>query len=464
MGLHIFRHIKADEGFRAAEQGLGQTAAQLGLAHAAGTQQQKASHRPPWVFQPQPSPAYRPSHRLYRLLLAQHRALQGLFQFLQSLSVVLSGVAHRYAGPLGQHRSDVALLNSFLRMSLPPALFPRLQFLAEVPLRIPEHGRLFKILLADGLGELTPRLDRPLFQPLQLRGQRMAGQPGLGGRLVHEVDGLVRQKPLGQIANGQIHRRLQGLVRDGDVVVGLIPPPQSPENGQCLVPGGLAHRDGLEAALQGGVLFDIFAVLIQGGGSDDLYLTPGQGRLQDVGCVNGSLRAACPHDGVQLIDEQNHIARPAHLLEHVFELLLKLASVLGACHHGGQVQGTHPFTQQMGRCSAVGNGQSQSLYHRGFAHAWLSDESGVVFRAAGEDLDEPLQLRLPADHRVQLTLAGHGGKVPGTLVQLTGVSPAALGLPAAHDPGDAILASQGGGQALTEPGTVHPALPQQPYG
>ena len=167
---------------------------------------------------------------------------------------------------------------------------------------------------------------------------------------------------------------------------------------------------------------------------------------------------------MQLIDEQNHIARPAHLLEHVLELLLKLASVLGACHHGGQVQGAHPFTQQMGRCSAVGNGQSQSLYHRGFAYTWFSDESGVVLGAAGEDLDQPLQLRLPADHRVQLTLAGHGGKVPGTLVQLAGVSSAALRLPAAHDPGDAILASQGGGQALTEPGTVYPALPQQPHG
>ena len=296
---------------------------------------------------------------------------------------MLSGVAHRYAGPLGQHRPDVALLHSFLGMSLPPALFPRFQFLAEVPLRIPEHGRLFKILLADGLGELPPRLNCPLFQTLQLGRQRMAGQPGLGGRLVHQVDGLVRQKPLGQIANGQVHRRLQSLVRDGDVVVGLIPPPQSPENGQRLVPGGLAHRDGLEAALQGGVLFNIFAVLIQGGGADDLNLSPGEGRFQDVGRVNGSLRAACPHDGVQLIDEQNHIARPAHLLKHVLELLLKLPPVLGACHHGGQIQGAHPFTQQMGRCGAVGNGQSQSLYHRGFAYAGFSDESGVVLGAAG---------------------------------------------------------------------------------
>ena len=87
------------------------------------------------------------------------------------------------------------------------------------------------------------------------------------------------------------------------MVVGLIPAPQAPQDSQGLVSGGLTHRDGLEAALQGRVLFDIFPVFIQGGGPDDLDLSPGEGRFQDVGRVDSPLGAARPHDGMQLIDE-----------------------------------------------------------------------------------------------------------------------------------------------------------------
>ena len=84
---------------------------------------------------------------------------------------------------------------------------------------------------------------------------------------------------------------------------GLIPAPQAPQDSQGLVSGGLAHRDGLEAALQGGILLDILPVLVQGSGSDHLNLAPREGRFQDVGRVDGPLGAARPHDGVELVDE-----------------------------------------------------------------------------------------------------------------------------------------------------------------
>ena len=141
------------------------------------------------------------------------------------------------------------------------------------------------------------------------------------------------------------------------MVVGLIPAPQPPEDGQGLVPGGLTHGDRLEAALQGGVLFNILAVLVQGGGSNHLDLSPGEGWLQNVGRVNSPLGAARPHNGVELVNKEDHIARPAHFLEYVLELLLKFPPVLGARHHSGQIQRTHPLAQQVGRGGAVGNGQ-----------------------------------------------------------------------------------------------------------
>ena len=153
-----------------------------------------------------------------------------------------------------------------------PAALSRLQLPAEVPLRVPEHGRLLKVLLSDGLRQLPSRLDRPLLQLLQFLRQDPCGQPRPGGRLVHQVNSLVRQEALGQIADGQIHRRCQGSIGDGQVVVRLVPAPQPPEDSQRLFPGGLPDCDRLEPPLQGGVLLNIPPVLVQSGGPQHLDL------------------------------------------------------------------------------------------------------------------------------------------------------------------------------------------------
>ena len=154
-----------------------------------GAQEEEAAHRPPGVLQPQPPPADGLSHRPGRLVLAQQVPAQGGLQPGQGLPVGLVRVAHRDPGPLGQHRPDVLLPHGPGGLLLLPAAAARLQLPPEVPLRVPEHGRLLKVLLADGLGQLPPRLDRPLLQLPQLGREGPGGQPGLGGRLVHQVDG-----------------------------------------------------------------------------------------------------------------------------------------------------------------------------------------------------------------------------------------------------------------------------------
>ena len=71
--------------------------------------------------------------------------------------------------------------------------------------------------------------------------------------------------------------------------------------------GGLdQHR--LEAALQGGVLLDVLAVLVEGGGADHAQLAPGQHRLEHVGGVHAPLGGPGADDGVQLVDEGDHLA------------------------------------------------------------------------------------------------------------------------------------------------------------
>ena len=71
----------------------------------------------------------------------------------------------------------------------------------------------------------------------------------------------------------------------------------------------LADVDRLEAPLQGRVLLDVLAVLVQRGRADAAQLAAGQGRLEQVAGVHRALGPAGPDDRVQLVDEQDDLAR-----------------------------------------------------------------------------------------------------------------------------------------------------------
>ena len=70
----------------------------------------------------------------------------------------------------------------------------------------------------------------------------------------------------------------------------------------------LIDKDRLEAALQGSILLDVLAELVERGGADALDLATSERRLQDVGGVDGAFGRARAHQGVELVDEKNHLA------------------------------------------------------------------------------------------------------------------------------------------------------------
>ena len=55
---------------------------------------------------------------------------------------------------------------------------------------------------------------------------------------------------------------------------------------------GRLDEDRLEAALQGGVLLDVLAVLVEGRGTDHAELAPGEHRLDHVAGVHGAFGRA----------------------------------------------------------------------------------------------------------------------------------------------------------------------------
>ena len=74
---------------------------------------------------------------------------------------------------------------------------------------------------------------------------------------------------------------------------------------------GSPTHDGLEAALERGVLLDVLAVLVERGRADRAQLAAGEHRLEQVGGVDRALGGAGADDRVQLVDEEDdRAARP----------------------------------------------------------------------------------------------------------------------------------------------------------
>ena len=116
---------------------------------------------------------------------------------------------------------------------------------------------------------------------LLVLGQLFAGQGGAGAGLVDQVDGLVGEEAVGYVSLGHLHGGGDDVVAELDLVVALVVLLDAPQHLGGVLDRGLLHLDRLEAALQGGVLLDVLAVLVGGGGTNGLELATGQMCIRD---------------------------------------------------------------------------------------------------------------------------------------------------------------------------------------
>ena len=160
------------------------------------------------------------------------------------------------------------------------------------------------------------------------------------GGLVDEVDGLVGQEAVRDVAMREHGRRHEGGVLDLHLVMELVLLLEAAEDRDRVLHGRLLHQDGLEAPLEGGVLLDVLAVLVERGRAHAAQLAAREGGLEHVGGVHRALGGARAHEGVELVDEADDLAVGlGDLAEDGLQAILELAAVLGARHHGRRCRG-----------------------------------------------------------------------------------------------------------------------------
>ena len=101
----------------------------------------------------------------------------------------------------------------------------------------------------------------------------------------------------------------------------------------------LADHDRLEATLEGRILLDVLAVLVERRRTDAAQLAAGQHRLQEIAGIHCAFRRAGADDRVELIDEEQNLAvRLRDLIEDALEAFLELTTVFRTGNQGAHVE------------------------------------------------------------------------------------------------------------------------------
>ena len=279
-------------------------------------------------------------------------------------------------------------------------------------------------------GFLNLQLGDAVVHLVQFGGHRI--QLGLdhGAGFIHQVDSLIGQETVGDIAVGQGGCCNQRSVLNLDAVEHFVPLFQATQDGDGVLHRRLVDHNGLKTTFQRRVFLDVLAVLIQRGSADAVQFAAGQHRLQQIASVHGAVRLARTHDGVQLIDEEDNLAFGLFdLVQHALQALLELAAVLSARDQRTHVQAEHGAVLQVFRHITLDDTLGQALSNGGFTDTGFTDQYRVVLALTAQDADDVTDFGITADDGVKLVGLGHLDQILAVFLQrIVGV----LGVIAGH--------------------------------
>ncbi len=481
MFLHELGHVDTHHRLFGVEQELGQRLAQLGLAHAGRAEEHERSARTIRVGKPGTRTTHGIGDRDHRFFLADHPVVQQSFHAQQLVALAFEHLRHRDTGPLRHDLGNfflghlaaqqlvfrLAVLVDHLQAAFQVGNDPVLQLRHAVQIATAARGfqflaglfdflldlcrtgdlgffrgpdffkiRVLKLKALDFALELFQALDRRLvlfllerlsfYFQLDQATLKAVEHFRLGvdlhanaaGRLVNQVDGLVRQLAVGDIAMAQFGRRDDRAVGDGDLVVHFVALFQATQDRNGVFFAWLVDQDFLESTLKRGILLYILAVLVERGSPHTMQLATRQRRFEHVASVHRAFALAGTNHGVQLVDEQNDLAfLLGQLVEQRLEALFELATVLGTGNQRAHVQRQQALAAQAIRHFAIDDALRQALGNGGLAHTRFADQHRVVLGAPLQDLNGATNLVITSDHRVELALFGTLGQVDGVLVQ-----------------------------------------------
>jgi hypothetical protein len=191
-------------------------------------------------------------------------------------------------------------------------------------------ARGFVGFLAQGFA-FDLELDKAAVEAIHFLGLRVDFDADARRGLVNEVDRLVRQLPVGDVAMRELGGGDDRRIGDFDAVmhgVFLLEPAQDRDR---VLERGLVDEHFLEAPFERRVLFDVLAIFIERRRADAVQFTARERGFEHVAGVHRAFGLAGTDHRVQLVDEQDDLAfLLRQVVQHRFQALFELAAELGA--------------------------------------------------------------------------------------------------------------------------------------
>ncbi len=201
MLLHVLRHVEANQALLAAEQERRQSARDFGFADAGGPQEQERSGRAAGRFQPGARTADGARQRRNRFLLADDALVQLVFDAQQLGDLFLFDRRHGHAGPARHHVFDIVLGDAAGGGIVQVVLLAQLaHVLALFALLVGIEARLFEFVVRDGVFHAVHDELDALLDIRQIGRKRGLAQFHARAGFVDQIDGLVRQEAVRNVA------------------------------------------------------------------------------------------------------------------------------------------------------------------------------------------------------------------------------------------------------------------------
>ena len=282
-------------------------------------------------------------------------------------------------------------------------------------------GRLVLLLLYRFALDLE--LNQSPVEPVHRFGLGVDFHLDARGRFVDKIDRLVRQEAVGDVPMRQLRRGDDRRVGNLHPVMDLVALLQAAQDGNGGFHRGLVDQHLLETTLERGILLDILAIFVEGGGAHAMQLAAGECGLQHVAGIDRPFGLAGADHRVHLVDKDDRAALVGgDVLEHRFEALLEFAAILGTREQRRHVERQHALVLERFRDFAVDDALGEPFNDGGLAHARLADQHRIVLGAPLQDLDGAANLVVAADDRIELAFASALGQIDGVFLERLALS------------------------------------------
>jgi hypothetical protein len=227
----------------------------------------------------------------------------------------------------------------------------------------------------------------------------------LRGRFVDEIDRLVRQEAIRDVAVRKRRRSDQRGILDAHAVMDFVAVAQTAQDRNRVFDARLIDEYRLEAAFERRIFFDVLPILVERRRTDEMQFATREHGLEKVTRVHRAFGFSRTDDVVQFVDEEQHgtLGRE-NVFEHGLEALFEFAAKLRARDERAHVERDDALVFERLRNVAAHDALREPLDDRRLTDAGFADEHRVVFRAAREYLNHATDLVVAADHRVEFAL------------------------------------------------------------